>query len=1066
MCVALTRMKVNLTNAPMKTTNARLLMVLTVMVVLMMGTSQPLKALEYTLVCEATADTVVLDSVFVENMTRDTVIKLGGQDLLKLVDVIVGLPGPYKGAEQRMILSPNPSSDGRCTMTFESETAQEARLDVVDLAGRILLKQSISLEKGRNSYTIDHLSHGLAYVVVTTSQQRYSGKVVSTAPDAGLIQLVDHQFDAASQPINDDQTQKATRIKASNGQQGKVVYLYFEPGDWLRITALAEGNKSVRVVAPVGDDTLAFPFYRCVDGDGYVYPTVTIGRQVWMAENLKTSTFNDSTPLFKIADPEQWSSYEAMDGAFGWYDNDSLNALPFGAMYNGFAVLSGKLAPKGWHVATANDYESLFETVDYDVSTLMANWTAGWDTLPLFRYDSTGFAALGSGVFGWGEYNGRLEYASFWTSTMAEMPSAPRPRPDGSVPAKGSYYAFLATAEMQSWGVGLSGNTVGNAMSVRCVMNQAPTVITGMIQAGRATSAGLEGRVISDGGEGVVEIGFCWSRTNPVPTMADSVAVVTEQGFGVFCTVLTGLEAGATYYVRAYAKNSVGLAFGAVKAFCPVDAGTVTDVDGQVYPTVQIGNQIWMAENLRVTRFNDSTLIPEVNNPTDWYALTTAARCLYDSTAPVDVDGYLYNFQAVQSQKLAPLGWHVPTATEWDTLINRLRSDEDADELLALKLKTADPIRWEEWIGSGNDMSGFSATPAGRRLPNGETYYRGECGNWWSTTRYTGDSNPYYEAFVVDNYAFVLPFKPGSGLSVRCLKDYPARLNTGLKEVRKTEASIGVQVIEAGGVLKRLGVCWSDSSTLPDVINAQVATFDSTQVTEAHWCLLDSLKPGSTYYVRSFAENSTGVSYGPLIRFNTQSTDSVVDVDGNVYHTIKIGTQTWMVENLKTTKYNDGTSIGVISGYHSTTPGYSTYANSSSNKDTYGLLYNWYAVNTGKLAPEGWRVPTQADWQALVDYLGGSELAGGKLKEAGTTHWESPNTDAMDWGFTALPGGTRDGSAAIFRTLRSRGWWWSTTPGTEDYNASTFELVSFMGSAYVGQGYKSDAFSVRCIKNE
>ncbi len=1050
----------------MKTTNARLLMVLTVMVVLMMGTSQPLKALEYTLVCEATADTVVLDSVFVENMTQDTVVKLGGQDILKLVDVIVGMSGPSKGTEQRLILSPNPSSDGRCTMTFESETAQEARLDVVDLAGRVLLKQSIRLEKGRNSYTIDHLSHGLAYVVVTTSQQRYSGKVVSTAPEVGLIQLVDHQFNAASQPINDEQTQKATWIKASNVQQGKVVYLYFEPGDWLRITALAEGNKSVRVVAPAGDDTLAFPFYRCVDGDGYAYPTVTIGRQVWMAENLRASSFNDSTPLFKIADPEQWSSYEAMDGAFGWYDNDSLNALPFGAMYNGFAVLSGKLAPKGWHVATANDYESLFETVDYDVSTLMANWTAGWDTLPLLRYDSTGFAALGAGVFGWGEYNGRLEYASFWTSTMAEMPSAPRPRPDGSVPAKGSYYAFLATAEMQTWGVGLSGNTVGNAMSVRCVMNQAPTVITGMIQAGRATRAGLEGRVISDGGEGVVESGFCWSRTNPVPTMADSVVVVTEQGYGIFCTVLTGLEAGATYYVRAYAKNGVGLAYGAVKMVSPVDAGTVTDVDGQVYPTVQIGGQIWMAENLRVTRFNDGTLIPEVNSPTAWYALTTAARCLYDSLATVGVDGYLYNQLAVQTQKLAPKGWHVPTATEWDTLLNRLRYEEDDDEVVAWKFKTADNIRWKYWIGAGNDVSGFSATPAGRRLPTGETAFWGECANWWSTTRYAWDTNPYYEAFVVDNYAFTTQFEPGCGLSVRCLKDYPARLITGLKAVRQTTASIGVQVVEAGGILKRLGVCLSSTDSLPDVINAQVATFDSTRVTDAHWLELDTLTPGTTYYLRSFAENSTGVSYGPLICFNTQSTDSVVDADGNVYHTIKIGSQTWMVENLKTTKYNDGTAIGGLSGYHSTTPGYSTYANNSSNKDTYGLLYNWYAVNTGKLAPEGWRVPSQADWQALLDYLGGEEAAGGILKEAGTTHWESPNTDAMDWGFAALPGGTRDGSAAIFRTLRSRGWWWTSTPATQDYNAYTMGLVSWMGSAYIGEGYKSDAFSVRCIKNE
>ncbi len=172
-----------------------------------------------------------------------------------------------------------------------------------------------------------------------------------------------------------------------------------------------------------------------------------------------------------------------------------------------------------------------------------------------------------------------------------------------------------------------------------------------------------------------------------------------------------------------------------------------------------------------------------------------------------------------------------------------------------------------------------------------------------------------------------------------------------------------------------------------------------------------------------------------------------------------------MVENLKTTKYNDGTSISSISGYHSTSPGYTMYGDNSI-KEIYGLLYNWYAVNTGKLAPTGWRVPTQEDWQTLIDYLGGEEAAGGKPKESGLSHWNDPNTGAIDWGFKALPGGTRDGGSATFRTLRDRGWWWASTPTELDYNAYMFGLVSWMSDGYIGQGYKSDAYSVRCIKDE
>ncbi|MPM88722.1 hypothetical protein SDC9_135826 [bioreactor metagenome] len=123
-------------------------------------------------------------------------------------------------------------------------------------------------------------------------------------------------------------------------------------------------------------------------------------------------------------------------------------------------------------------------------------------------------------------------------------------------------------------------------------------------------------------------------------------------------------------------------------------------------------------------------------------------------------------------------------------------------------------------------------------------------------------------------------------------------------------------------------------------------------------------------------------------------------------------------------------------------------------------------MNTGKLAPEGWRIPNKDDWQTLIDYLGGIDQAGRKLKETGLTHWESPNAYALDYGFTALPGGTRDGSSATFRLIRSRGYWWSSSQSTLDYNAPAFGLVSWSGDGDLYEVYKSDAVSVRCIKND
>jgi uncharacterized protein (TIGR02145 family) len=194
---------------------------------------------------------------------------------------------------------------------------------------------------------------------------------------------------------------------------------------------------------------------------------------------------------------------------------------------------------------------------------------------------------------------------------------------------------------------------------------------------------------------------------------------------------------------------------------------------------------------------------------------------------------------------------------------------------------------------------------------------------------------------------------------------------------------------------------------------------------------------------------------------------TVTDIDGDVYHTVTIGTQVWMVENLKTTKYNDGTAIPLVTDSSAwaalTTPGYCWYNNNAATyKNTYGALYNWYAVNTGKLAPTGWHVPTDSEWTVLTTYLGGDSAAGGPLKEVGTTHWAAPNTGATNTsGFSALPGGFR---GSTFYDVGSIGYWWSSTAYDAAYS---WNRDIFYDSAYVYRyNHNSDyGFSVRCVKN-
>lgn len=207
----------------------------------------------------------------------------------------------------------------------------------------------------------------------------------------------------------------------------------------------------------------------------------------------------------------------------------------------------------------------------------------------------------------------------------------------------------------------------------------------------------------------------------------------------------------------------------------------------------------------------------------------------------------------------------------------------------------------------------------------------------------------------------------------------------------------------------------------------------------------------------------------------------VNDIDGNEYNTVTIGTQVWMSEDLKVTRYNDGTPIPQVTRNEDwaslTTPAFTWYNNDDTNREEYGALYNWHAVQTGKLCPEGWRVPSDEDWIELISAYESNSKAGGALKEEGTDHWRSPNSGATnESGFTALPGGYRSYNGT-FNLLRASGYWWSTTEdswygagnSTGDTASTT---VIFYNLRYKEREFyrfiseKSNGFCVRCIMEQ
>jgi uncharacterized protein (TIGR02145 family) len=290
----------------------------------------------------------------------------------------------------------------------------------------------------------------------------------------------------------------------------------------------------------------------------------------------------------------------------------------------------------------------------------------------------------------------------------------------------------------------------------------------------------------------------------------------------------------------------------------------------------------------------------------------------------------------------------------------------------------------------------------------------------------------------------------------------PILTTTSISSITHSTAISGGNITSDGGsTIIAKGVCWSTNQD-PTVTDSK--TNDGVD-TGSFISNITGLKLNTTYYVRAYATNSTGTGYGNSLSFKTAATsaNTVTDIDGNVYHTVQIGNQTWMIENLKTTKYNDGTSIPYVTNKdlwsNLTTPAYCYYDNDlNTYKSYYGALYNWYAVNTGKLCPAGWHVPSDAEWSVLTKYFENQDSVGSDLRTIIHDIGFDNNTD-----YTYLSGGYRtlDGS---YSDVGQLGYWWTATEYYDDiaYYRYLYNVDSFV---YGSNSYKFMGLSVRCIKD-
>lgn len=1008
-----------------------------------------------------------IDSIWVTNQATLEKVKVHGTDTLVLTKATGTNTIPAFSNEG--YLYPNPCL-GEATITFQSLIGQEVELRIYNISGQLLGIRKQNVSPGSQRFQMSFPDIGLYTVSVLKLDGSFTQKAINLSSKRQRCNI---EYTGTS-----DQTplKSATVKKTMNYSEGDILlYSVFSGRNNTYITDSPEQSKAVGV-----------EFYECIDADNNSYAVVKIGDQIWMAENLKTTKFRngDTIPYGE----DVIIDYKSPPiGSYIWVNDDVNYKKIYGGLYGIHAFWYGDICPEGWYCPNNTDWATLRDYLGglNDAGGELKSVT-GWNTPNIGASNSSGFSAVPAGTGYYNNYGSGIgDLCIFGSMSKYAIAGGPEHMPWA-----------LRFNDRKFWGGENSDGLFFH--SIRCLRKNA-SITTTAPDSITTNTAILGGNITSDGWDEIIERGICIDTTK-TPTI-ESYKIILGKGIGSFSKKITGLIPGTTYHSRAYAINSVGTSYGEEYIFSTF-YGNVTDVDGNLYPTMKIGNTIWMAENLKTTKYRDGNLIPFFQDNNSWDDLTEGAYKEYtyttSHTPPFSEEftnrGIFYNWYAVETGKLCPYGYHVPTLPEWIEFYSHLNNKREYvydgnfyNITKALAAKTG----WSKmtYLNEGNpgddpsknNSTGFSAMPSSSSSQMSEDCY------WWTATEENetnasifymggwGNGNLWYESSLKNE-----------GYTVRCIKNSdptPSVTTAAPDSIIGRSVILGGTVIYEGlsEIIER-GICYSTqrSPTFNDFlvpIGKGVGVF-RTKVT--------GLADNTTYYARAYAINSQDTVYGEEIAFmigNKNQTSKFIDPrDNREYKTIKFGDQWWMAENLAYLPEVSPPSLGsdTIKLYY--VYGYSgnkiQEAKDSSNYSRFGVLYNWTAASTE--CPIGWHLPSNAEWTILEKYMiengynYDGTLAYNKLAKslASQTFWNPFNVAGTPGfnqdknnssGFSGLPGGYRNegdkfGSMGTYCT-----WWTSTTYKTTEATRRflTYDYYPLQMNSYK----KEHGYSVRCVKD-
>jgi len=839
--------------------------------------------------------------------------------------------------------------------------------------------------------------------------------------------------------------------------------------------------------------------------EGKTYHTVEIGKQCWLKENLDVGTMiNGSIDQTDNGTVEKYC-----------YNNDPSNCDTYGGLYEWDEMMQYETAPgiqgicpTGWHVPTDNEWRVLEGNADsrYPVGDSewdKASWrgfdaggslketgTIYWNSPNTGATNLHGFTALPGGSHHInGNWYSIYNDSHWWTSTEKNA--------SGSI-ERGLYHDYTTVYRAEY--------NKGYGFSIRCLrdyINLPPTEPVNPQPANGAIDVDIPNLSwsCSDPNGDIIRYSIYFGTTSNPP--------LVETAFPTSHYTVSVLNPNTTYFWRVVAVDMHGdstsgaeWSYTTSDFICGMDVtDTRTFSNGEVYPTVLIGNQCWMAKNL-----NYGVFTPGASNQTN--TGYPERYCYDDSPANCNTYGSLYQWDEMMNydtvpgvQGICPDGWHIPTDDEWKFL------EGTADSLYLIgdpvwdwglsswrgydaggNMKEAGTTHWSGPNAGATNLTGFTGLPAGYRdKTNGSFLAIHVYNGLWSSNVYdtvvwtrTLHYNRKQIRRIIGNKSY--------GFSVRCLRNNtganqppnppsnPTPPNTSTNQQLNTALSWSCSDPEGDALLYDI---YLETDSIPVLVKAN---HPDTVYNPGE------LDAGTTYIWKVVAHDVHGnYTAGPLWSFETATDwacgDPLLDTrDGQSYSTVQIVNQCWMGESLnigtEVPGTQDMTDDGVIEKY--------CYGNNTARCDEYGGLYQWnemmqYSIQPGTngICPQGWHIPTDEEYKILegnVDSqfgIGDPEWdgtgwrgldAGGSLKETGTIHWLSPNTGATNTsGFTALAAGFRDPNTNFYNLKHSVHLW------TSNQFDPTWTLTRYLSNEHAGVHRRNDnknlGFSIRCIED-